>query len=48
MKLRFTLNHAIEGYKVISEPSGWKDATIGFERHADFHSLVEFFKSSFM
>jgi hypothetical protein len=48
MRLRFTLTHAIEGSKVISEPDGWKDATIGFERHADFHSLVEFFKSSFM
>jgi hypothetical protein len=48
MRLRFTLTHAIEGSIVISEPDGWKDATIGFERHADFHSLVEFFKSSFM
>lgn len=48
MVLRFTLTHDIEGSKVISEPDGWKDSTIGFERHPDFHSLVEFFKSSFM
>lgn len=48
MRLRFTLTHDIEGSKVISEPDGWKDSTIGFERHPDFHSLVEYFKSSFM
>ncbi len=47
MIFRFTLTHAIEGTKVISEPDGWESSTIGFERHSDFHSLIEYFKSSF-
>jgi hypothetical protein len=47
MIFRFTLTHAVEGTKVISEPDGWESSTIGFERHPDFHSLVEYFKSSF-
>lgn len=47
MILRFTLTDPIGGTKVISEPAGWKDSVIGFERHPDFHSLVEFFNSGF-
>lgn len=47
MILRFTLSHDIEGDYVISEPDGWREATIGFERHKDFHSLIEYFKGSF-
>ncbi|HTJ53724.1 MAG TPA: hypothetical protein VL443_29920 [Cyclobacteriaceae bacterium] len=47
MILRFTLSHDIEGVYVISEPDGWVEATIGFDRHQDFHSLIEWFKGSF-
>jgi hypothetical protein len=34
--------------KSISEPDGWKDAKLIFERHPEFHSLVEYFESSFI
>ena len=47
MIYKFTLTHAVEGSKVISEPDGWEKSTLGFERHPEFHSLVEYFKSSF-
>lgn len=32
---------------VVSEPEGWKTAICGFERHPEFFSLVEFYKSEF-
>jgi hypothetical protein len=47
MIYRFTLTHAVEGTKIISEPDGWEKSTLGFERHPEFHSLVEYFKSTF-
>jgi hypothetical protein len=45
---KFTLSHANQGTKVISEPDGWKDAKLKFERHPDFHSLVEYFEGAFV
>lgn len=44
---KFTLSHAIAGSLLISEPDGWKDAKIKLERHADFHSLIEYFDGTF-
>jgi hypothetical protein len=44
---RFTLIHPVEGEFVISELAGWEQAVSGFDRHPDFHSLVETYKSSF-
>jgi hypothetical protein len=35
------------GYR-ISEPIGWKDATLKLERHPEFHSLIEYFDGSFV
>lgn len=32
----------------ISEPDGWKDATLKLERHPEFHSLVEYFEGDFI
>lgn len=32
----------------ISEPDGWKNAKLKMERHADFHSLIEYFEGSFI
>ena len=46
MIYRFTYTHNVEGSFQFSEPEGWKDTKLGFERHPAFHSLVEFFKSS--
>jgi hypothetical protein len=47
MIFRFTLYHSIAGSKVIAEPDGWKNAIAGLERHPDFHSLVEYYRSGF-
>lgn len=45
---RFTLTHAILGSLEISGPIGWKDAKLKFERHEDYHSLIEYFEGSFI
>lgn len=37
----------VEGV-VVKNPTGWKDITISLERDGDFHTLVEYFKGSFM
>lgn len=42
---RFTYTHETAGSVRASEPEGWIGATIGFERHPEFHSLIEYFKS---
>src|SRR6478609_8033758 len=44
---RFTLSNTTEGSLVISEPDGWKDATLKLERDKEFHSLVEFYDQVF-
>ncbi len=46
-QFRFTLSHEIEGSLVISDPAGWDKAVLGFERHPEFYSLVEFYRSNF-
>lgn len=33
---------------VINHPMGWYESLLKMERHKDFHSLVEFFESSFL
>lgn len=40
--------NVIISHKQISEPDGWKDAKLIFERHPDFCSLVEYFESAFI
>lgn len=40
---RFTLNNAMAGSLVISEPGGWDEAVLKLERNQEFHSLVEFY-----
>lgn len=48
--LRTILYHSslpVEGV-VVKNPTGWKDITISLERDGDFHTLVEYFKGSFM
>lgn len=47
MMFFFTLSHAIMGSIQVSDPDGWKEAVIGFERHPDFHSLSRYFRSGF-
>ena len=47
MIFRFTLTDEGNNSKVISEPSGWEDAQLGFER-SDWFSLVEVFESTFL
>jgi hypothetical protein len=48
MIIEVQLYHDSTGWFVISEPDGWPDAKLGFERHEDaFHCLVEFFRSAF-
>lgn len=34
--------------QLISPPGGWKEALLKLERHPEFHSLVEYFKGSFI
>lgn len=43
-RFKFTLSHPVAGTKVISEPDGWKDVILKLERHAEFHSLIEYFE----
>jgi hypothetical protein len=45
--VRITLTHSIEGSFVISEPEGWKDATLNWERHPDLHCVPETYKAAF-
>ncbi|HEY6950679.1 MAG TPA: hypothetical protein VI146_08730 [Nitrososphaeraceae archaeon] len=45
--VRITLTHAVEGSFVISEPEGWKDAVLNWERHPDLHCVPESYKSAF-
>lgn len=33
---------------VVPAPLGWKDASISLERHKEYHSLIEYFKGSFL
>lgn len=48
MIIEVQLFHESTGWFIISEPDGWVDARLGFERHEDaFHCLVEFFRSTF-
>lgn len=47
MKFRFTYSHESEGDFVASEPAGFDDAQLGFERDMEFYSLVEFYKAPF-
>lgn len=46
-QFKFSLTHEVEGTLFVSDPGGWADSTIGFKRHADFFSLVEYFESAF-
>lgn len=49
MRFRFVLSHAESGTSLeITEPDGWKDATIKLDRHEEFHSLIEYFDGSFI
>jgi hypothetical protein len=45
--VRITLTHAIAGSIVISEPEGWKDAVLYWERHPDLHCVPETYKAAF-
>lgn len=45
---RFTLSHSVLGSLEISEPDGWKDSVLKLERHAEFHTLIEYFEGSFI
>lgn len=45
---KFTLTHAVLGTQIISEPDGWKDARLRLDRDLNFHSLVEYFESTFI
>lgn len=45
---RFILSNNIAGTKIISEPDGWREAKLKLERHAEFHSLVEYFEGDFI
>lgn len=36
------------GGQVVAQPVGWKDASISLTRDPNYHSLVEFFKGSFI
>lgn len=45
---RFQLSNDQLGTKEITEPDGWKKAKLKFERHPDFHSLVEYFEGDFI
>lgn len=47
MIFEFELTHEVEGSVIISEPIGWKNASVGLERHPKFRSLIEFYKSDF-
>lgn len=48
MIVAFELYHESTGWFSISEPDGWPDAKLGFERHEDaFHCLVEYYRSTF-
>jgi hypothetical protein len=47
MIFEFELFHDVEGSIIISEPIGWKTASVGLERHPKFGSLIEFYKSDF-
>jgi len=47
MTFRFTLTDPLGATKVISEPGGWDTAALVMERHPQFLSLVEYYKSSF-
>lgn len=45
--VRITLTHEVEGSFVISEPEGWKDAVLNWERHPNLHCVPEMYKSAF-
>jgi hypothetical protein len=47
MKVKVLYSHEVEGTQEFSEPDGWVDSIVGFERHPDFYCLVEFFRSTF-
>jgi len=49
-QFRFTMYHPTvsAGGTVVTQPLGWKDATISLTRDPKFHSLIEYFKGSFV
>jgi hypothetical protein len=47
MTFRFTLTDPLGNKVIMSEPSGWDTASVGFERHPQFLSPIKYFKSSF-
>jgi len=49
-QFRFTMYHPTvsAGGTVVVQPLGWKDASISLTRDPKFHSLVEYFKGSFI
>jgi len=48
MTFKFTLTDEANTIKVISDPSGWDTASIGFSRDQKWWGLDEIFKSSFL
>jgi hypothetical protein len=48
MIIKVELYHSSTGWFAISNPDGWPDAKLGFERHEEaFHCLIEYFRSAF-
>lgn len=49
-QFRFTFFNTIvsPGGTVVAQPGGWKDAKITLERDPNFHSLIEYFRGTFI